>query len=65
MLSAQELSKRKATCIGYILRRNRLLRQIIEGKIKGRVEVKGRRGRKRRKLLDDLNHLAPEFSFKF
>jgi hypothetical protein len=25
-----------------------------EGKIKGRIEVKGRRGRRRRKLLDDL-----------
>jgi hypothetical protein len=30
------------------------VRQVIEGKIKGRIEVAGRRGRKRRKLLDDL-----------
>jgi hypothetical protein len=36
------------------LRRNRLLRQVIEGKIKGGIEVTGRRGRRRRKLLDDL-----------
>jgi hypothetical protein len=33
---------------------NCLLRQVIEGKIKGRIEVTGRRGRRRRKLLDDL-----------
>jgi hypothetical protein len=31
-----------------------LLRQVIEGKIKGGIEVTGRRGRRRRKLLDDL-----------
>jgi hypothetical protein len=37
-----------------ILRRNCLLSQVIEGKIKGGIEVTGRRGRRRRKLLDDL-----------
>ena len=40
--------------IGHILRRNCLLQQGIEGKIKGGKEVTGRRGRRRRKLLDDL-----------
>jgi hypothetical protein len=40
--------------IGHILRRNCLLRQVIEGKIKGGVEVTGRQGRTSRKLLDDL-----------
>ena len=49
-----EISKRKANLIGHILRRNCLLQRVIEGKIKGRIEVKGRRGRRRRKLLDDL-----------
>jgi ribosomal 50S subunit-associated protein YjgA (DUF615 family) len=49
-----EISKRKANCIGRILRRNCLLRQVTEGKIKGAIEVTGRRGRRRRKLLDDL-----------
>ena len=34
--------------------RNRLLKQVIEGKIKGQIEVKRRQGRRRRKLLDDL-----------
>jgi hypothetical protein len=46
-----EISKRKANWIGHILRRNCLLRQVIEGKIKGGIGVTGRR---RRKLLDDL-----------
>jgi len=34
-----EKSKWKANWIGHILRRNCLLQQVIEGKIKGRVEV--------------------------
>ena len=49
-----EIRKRKANCIGHILRRNCLLKQVIEGKIKGGIEVTGRRGRRRKKLLDDL-----------
>jgi hypothetical protein len=40
--------------IGHILRRNCLLRQVIEGKMKGGIEVTGRRGRRRRRLLDEL-----------
>jgi hypothetical protein len=31
--------KRKANWIGHILRRNCLLRQVIEGKINGGIEV--------------------------
>ena len=49
-----EISKRKANWIGHILRRNCLLQRVIEGKIKGGIEVTGRRGRRRRKLLDEL-----------
>jgi hypothetical protein len=49
-----EISKRKSNWIGHILRRNCLLQQVVEGKIKGGIEVTGRRGRTRRKLLDDL-----------
>jgi hypothetical protein len=49
-----EISKRKANWIGHILRRNCLLQQIIEGKIKGWIEVTERRARRRRKLLYDL-----------
>jgi hypothetical protein len=49
-----EISKRKANWIGHIFRRNCLLQQVIEGKIKGGIEMTGRRGRRRRKLLDDF-----------
>jgi len=49
-----EIHKRKANWIGHILRRNCLLQRVIEGKIKEEIEVTGRRGRRRRKLLDDL-----------
>jgi hypothetical protein len=47
------IRKWKANWIGHILCRNCLLRQVIEGKIKGEIEVTGRRGRRRRKILDD------------
>ena len=40
--------------VGHILRRNCLLQWVIEGKIKGQIEVTRRRGRRRKKLLDDL-----------
>jgi hypothetical protein len=48
------IKRRKADCIGHILCRNCLLKHVIEGKIEGRIKVMGRRGRKRRQLLDDL-----------
>ena len=50
----REIRKRKANWIGHILRRNCLLKQVIEGKIKGQIEVTRRRGRRRKKLLDVL-----------
>jgi hypothetical protein len=49
-----EISKQKVYWIGHILHRNCLLQRVIEGKIKGGIEVTGRRGRRRRKLLDDV-----------
>jgi hypothetical protein len=50
----REIRKRKANWIGHILRRNCLLQRVIEGKVQGGIEVTGRQGRKRTKLLDDL-----------
>ena len=49
-----EIRKRKANWIGQILRRICHRQQVIEGKIKCGVEATGRRGRRRKKLLDDL-----------
>ena len=51
---SDEIRKRKANWIGHILRRNCLLQQVIEGKIMRHTEVTRRRGRRRKKLLDDL-----------
>jgi hypothetical protein len=59
-----EIRKRKANWIGHILRRNCLLKQVIEGKIKGRIEVTRRRGRRRKKLLDDLGGQKRILSFE-
>jgi hypothetical protein len=44
-----EIRKRKANWIGHILRRNCLLKQVIEGKMQGQIEVT----RRRKKFLDD------------
>jgi hypothetical protein len=48
-----EISKRKANWIGHIVGRNAFWK-VIDRKLKGGIEVTGRRGRRRRKLLDDL-----------
>jgi len=48
------VKRRKANWIGHILRRNCLLKQVIEGKIEGRVEVTERQRRRRKQLQDDL-----------
>ena len=40
----QKVKRKKANMIGHILHRNCLLNHVIEGKIAGRIEVKGRRG---------------------
>jgi len=45
--------RRKANWIGKILCRNCLLKNLIEGKTE-RVYVRGRRGRRRKQLLDDV-----------
>ena len=53
-MTLHAIRKREANWIGHILRRNCLLKQVIEGKIKGEIEVTRRQGRRRKKLLDDL-----------
>ena len=45
-----EIRKWKANWIGHILHRNCLLKQVIEGKVKGEMKVT----RRRKKLLDAL-----------
>ena len=48
------INRRNAKKIGHILRRNCLLKHVIEGKLEGRIKVIGRRGRRRKQLLDDF-----------
>jgi hypothetical protein len=47
-----------ANWIGHILRRNCILKHVIEGKTEGRLEVTGRQRRVRKQLLDDLKETA-------
>jgi hypothetical protein len=47
------VKRRKANWVGHILRRNCLIKDVIEGRI-GRIEVRERRGRRYKQLLDYL-----------
>jgi len=51
---------RKANWSGHILRKNCLLKLATEGK----VEVTGRRGRKRKQLLEDLTETRRYWQLK-
>ena len=44
----------KANWTGHILRRNCLINHVIEGKLEGKIYVRGRRGRRHKQLLDEL-----------
>jgi hypothetical protein len=48
------MKRQKANWIGHILCRNCLLKHVIEGKLEGRIEMTGRRGRRRKQLLMTL-----------
>jgi hypothetical protein len=45
---------RECDWIGHVWCRNCFLKHVIGGKIKGRIGVNGRRGRRGKQLLDDL-----------
>jgi hypothetical protein len=47
-------TRRKCNWLHYILRWNCLLNHVIEGKMEGKIELKERRWRGRKQLLDDL-----------
>ena len=61
LCKCDRMSRLTQTCKGdclcslfLALHRNCLLQQVIEGKIKGQIEVTRRRGKRSKKLLDDL-----------
>jgi hypothetical protein len=45
------IKRRNVNWMGDILRRNCLLKHVVEGKIEERIEVTGRRRRRRKQLL--------------
>ena len=47
------IRRRKAKRIGPILRRNCLLKHVIEGKTEGTTDMTGRRGRRQKLLMHD------------
>ena len=49
-----QTKRRKDNWNGHILLKNCLLKRDNEGKIEGRIEAKGRRGRRLKQLLNDL-----------
>jgi hypothetical protein len=50
----QAISRKRTNWIGLILRRNCLLKHVIEGKILGRIKVIVNRGRRHKQLQNDL-----------
>jgi hypothetical protein len=46
------------------LRRTCLLKHVIEGKIEGRIKVMGRRGRRRKQLLENLEETRGYWKLK-
>jgi len=55
-----QIKSGRTKLIGHILRWSCFLKHVIEGKMEERTEVMGRRGIRRKELLDDLNPLNAE-----
>jgi hypothetical protein len=49
-----KIKREKARWIGHILLRNCLLKRVIAGNVEGRIGATGRRGIRRKQLVDDL-----------
>jgi hypothetical protein len=58
------IKRRKANWIGHVLRRNCLLKRVIDIKIEGMVQVTGWRERKRKQLLDNRKETMGCWKFK-
>ena len=62
--SLQTIKRRKANWIGHILRRNCLLKHLVEGQVEGRIEVRRNRWRIRKLLLHDLKEKGGYWKLK-
>jgi hypothetical protein len=60
----QTIKRRKAHWICHVLRRNCLLKHVIEGKIEERMDVTVRRGRRRKQLMDDVKEKRRHWKLK-
>jgi len=60
----RRVKRRKANGAGHILRRNFILKRVIEEKIEGRIEVNGKRRRIHKQLLDDLMEMRGYWKLK-
>jgi hypothetical protein len=58
------IKRRKAKWIGHILRRNCLLKHVIEGNVEGRIEVTGIQGRRSKQLLVKLSETRAYWKLK-
>ena len=61
---AHTIKRRKGDWIGPIFCRNCTVKHVIAGKIEGRIEVTGRRGRTRKQLLVDLKETRGYWKLK-
>jgi hypothetical protein len=60
----QTIKGRKANWNGYTLRRNCLVKHVMEDQTEGSLEVTGRRGRRHRQLLDDFKKMRGHYKLK-
>jgi hypothetical protein len=58
------VTRRKSQWIGLMLHRNCFLKHVIEGTIDGRIEVEGRRGRRRKQILNDRKETSGYWNWK-
>jgi hypothetical protein len=58
------IKRRKVNWLGHIWRRNWRLDHVIQGKVEGKTEVIGRRGRSRKQLLDYLKEKKQYWKLK-
>jgi hypothetical protein len=63
-ISYMQLKRRKVNCVGHILCRNCLLKHVFKGKIDRRIEVMGRRGGRRKQLLEYLREATGYWKLK-
>ena len=60
----QAMKQWKVNWIDHTLRRNCLLEHVIEGKVEGRIEATGTRGRRRNEIPDDFKETTGQGKLK-